>query len=231
VSISVQFTKAAAYMPDPARSRAVITEEDKVMAMADPPYPVRLHCKPWMDGQTAGFTLFYGYLTTITVVGLGKGEFRVKNLEQLKVESRVDNIIMPLIGGYFGIPATGYTFLTEPGYVSLLLPATHAPDGLELVPGILETDWYPLEMPVVFKAPPEGSTITLDYKMEIARLVPVPRQEELVLAPMNESDLALMLERRERYLEERGQYAGKVVQMEVLKQSYKKWAAQYRRNL
>ena len=226
----IQFTKAAAYIPDPVRSRPFITAEDKALAAEDPPYPVRLHCKPWMDGQSVGWTLFYGYLTSITVVGLENGEFHVENLEQLKAESQVENIIMPLVGGYFGIPATGYTFLTQPSYISLILPATHAPPGLQLEPGIIETDWYPLEMPAVFKVPPPGEAVTLDYKMEIARLVPIPRLEAMTLTPMAEDNLTALIERRQQYIEERGKYHGKTVQMGVIKQSYKKWSAEFRRN-
>lgn len=227
----IQFTKAAEYIPDPVRSRPVITEEDKALAAEDPPYPVRLHCKPWMDAQAVGWTLFYGYLTPVTVIGLEDGDFRVENLEQLQAESQVDNIIMPLVGGYFGIPATGYTFLTSPGTVSLILPATHAPPGLQLEPGIIETDWYPLEMPAVFKVPSPGESVTLDYKMEIARLVPIPRLEEVTLMPMLEDDLAALMDRRQTYIEERGKYHGKTVQMGVIKQSYKKWSAEFRRQL
>jgi hypothetical protein len=228
----IQFTKAAEYIPDPVRSRPVISEKDRILAAADPPYPVRLHCKPWMDGQAVGWTLFYGYLTPITVVGLGNNEFYVDNLEQLKAESQVENIIMPLVGGYFGIPATGYTFLTEPGIISLILPAPHAPLGLLLEPGIIETDWYPLEMPVVFKVPPEGERVTLDYKMEIGRLVPIPRLEAMTLTEMTEANHIALLERRQTYIEERGKYHGMTVQMGgVIKQSYKKWSAEYRRKL
>jgi hypothetical protein len=225
----IQFTKAAAYIPDPVRSRPLITDEDKALAAEEPPYPVRLHCKPWMDAQSLGWTLFYGYLTPITIAGLENGEFRVENLEQLKAESQIENIITPLVGGYFGIPATGYTFLTEPGYISLILPSPQAPPGLQLEPGIIETDWYPLEMPAVFKVPPPGQSVTLDYKMEIARLVPIPRLEEMTLSPMTEEDLAALLERRRQYIEERGKYHGKTVQMGLIKQSYKKWSAEYRR--
>ena len=226
----IQFTKAAAYIPDPVRSRPLITDQDKALAAVDPPYPVRLHCKPWMDGQSVGWTLFYGYLTSITIVGLSDGGYHVENLEQLQAESQVDNIIMPLVGGYFGIPATGYTFLTQPGYISLILPPTNPPPGLELEPGIIETDWYPLEMPAVFKVPPAGESVTLDYKMQIARLVAIPRLEKMTLRPIAEDDLTELMERRQRYIEERGKYHGKAVQMGgVIKQSYKKWSADYRR--
>lgn len=227
----IQFTKVADYIPDPMPSRPVITAEDKALAAADPPYPIRLHCKPWMDAQSVGWTLFYGYLTSITVTGLGDGDFHVENLEQLQAESRVDNIIMPLVGGFFGIPATGYTFLTQPGYISLILPAPQAPPGLQLESGIIETDWYPLEMPAVFKVPPKGESVTLDYNMAIARLVPIPRLAKITMTPMAEDDLAMLLERRQKYMEERGKYHGMTVQMGgVIKKSYHKWSAEFRRH-
>lgn len=229
----IQFTKAAAYIPDPVRSQPIITEEDKGLAGENPPHAVRLFCKPWMDSQSVGWTLFYGYLTSITVVGLGEGEYRVENLAQLKAESQVDNIIMPLVGDRFGIPATGYTFLTKPGFISLILPPTNPPPGLEVEPGIIETDWYPMEMPLVFKTPAAGESITLDYKMEIARIVPIPRLERMKMSPIAEDDLAELLERRDRYLEERGKYHSMTVQKgdqtAVMKNSYKKWSARYHR--
>jgi hypothetical protein len=84
-------------------------------------------------------------------------------------------------------------------------------------------------MPAVFKVPPTGESVTLDYKMEIARLVPIPRLEKMTLTPMAENDLDALMERRRQYIEERGQYHGKAVQMGVIKQSYKKWSAEYRR--
>jgi hypothetical protein len=225
----IQFTKAAVYFPDPVKSRPLITDEDKALAAEKPPFPVRLYCKPWMDGQVVGWTIFYGYLTSITVIGMADGNYEVENLAQLQAESQIENVIIPLIGGFFGIPATGYTFLTQPGYISLMLPANNPPPGLELEPGIIETDWYPLEMPAVFKIPPEGQSITLDYKMEIARIVPIPRLEEMSLNPMTEKDLEKLLERRQQYIKERGNYHGKAVQMGVIKQSYQKKSAEIRR--
>jgi hypothetical protein len=84
-------------------------------------------------------------------------------------------------------------------------------------------------MPAVFKIPPEGQSITLDYKMEIARIVPIPRLEEMSLNPMTEKDLEKLLERRQQYIKERGNYHGKAVQMGVIKQSYQKKSAEIRR--
>ena len=232
----IQFTKAAVYIPDPVRSKPPITDKDKALAAEEPPWAVRLFCKPWMDTQSVGWTIFYGYLTSITIVGLGNGQYRIENLEQLQAESKVDNIFMPLAGvDLVGIPATGYTFLTQPGYISMILPPNNPPPGWVVEPGVIETDWYPMEMAVVFRVPPEGESITLDYKMEIARIVPIPRLERMKMTPMTEENLAELMERRERYIEERDKFHGKPARADhgpvVLKQSYNKWSLDFRRNL
>ncbi len=227
----IQFTKVAAYIPDPIRSRPVITDQDRALAAYDPPYPGRIFCKPWTDAQLVGWTIFYGYLTPITVVGLGKGEFRVDNIETLRAESQLESVLISQAGGYFAFPATGYTFFTEPGYICLILPATQPPPGAELVPGVLETDWFPLEMPAVYKVPDEGKTITFDYKMELARVVPIPRLDNVNLTPMGEAEMTALMARRQQYLDEWEQTAGRAVHGTTIKQRYKKWSAEFRRRL
>jgi hypothetical protein len=54
----------------------------------------------------------------------------------------------------------------------------------------------------------------------------------MTLTEMTEDNHIALLERRQTYIEERGKYHGMTVQMGgVIKQSYKKWSAEYRRKL
>ncbi|HSH05927.1 MAG TPA: hypothetical protein VLL52_25655 [Anaerolineae bacterium] len=228
----LKFSKAMGYLPDPERSRPYITDEEKELGTATPAHPVPFHCKPWMDEQSLGWTLFYGYLTPITIIGLGDGQIQVENFKKLQAESQVKDIVKRFFSGrHVGIPATGYSLLTEPNWVSLMLPPTHPPAGYELVSGVLETDWYPLETPVLFRLPAKGVEIKLEYKTELARVVPMPRRRESAVAvEMSGEEHEALLERRAAYLRALEETEGKpLVSGAQLKQIYHKWSAERRR--
>ncbi len=173
----LKFAKAAPYFPDPARAKPNITDEDRQRAAGSPPHAVPFHCKPWVDGGSIGWTLFYGYVTPVTITNPGAGKIQVENLPRLAGESNQPRIIEQFARDHFGI-GSGYTLKTEPGHMSLLLPASHPPPGLEAVPGVIETDWYPRQVFLVFRVPPPGTRIFLDHKMELARVVVVPRETQ-----------------------------------------------------
>ena len=124
-----------------------------------------------------GWTLSYGYLTPITLTGGEAGRLEVENLEQLTKETGQPHIIDQFAPEHFGI-GSGYTLWTPPGYVSLILPPANPPGNLSLVTGVIESDWYPLQLFLVFQRPAAGDQIRLDYGMALAQVVIVPRQEE-----------------------------------------------------
>ncbi len=197
----LKFAKSAPYIPDPARSRPFVTPEQRAQGNATPPHVVPFHCKPWVDGQTAGWTLFYGYLTSVTIVGQENGRITIHNLEQLSRETNQSRVIDQFSAGHFGI-GSGYTLKTPPGLVSLLLPATQSPTGLEAQIGLVETDWYPRQLFLVFKVPAPGTEIRLDYKAELARVVIVPRHEGWEAQPMTETEWQELQTEEARYLAE-----------------------------
>ncbi|HNB54057.1 MAG TPA: DUF6065 family protein, partial [Anaerolineales bacterium] len=172
----LKFAKAAPYMPDPARSRPNISDEDRTRATEVPPQVVPFQCKPWLDGQAVGWTLFYGYVTPIGILGVGEGKIEVENLFQLTRETNQERVVDQFARGHFGI-GTGYTLRTPPGFVSLILPPSTPPPGLETVSGVIETDWYPRSLFLVFRTPEKGVRLSLDYKMELARVVVIPRMD------------------------------------------------------
>jgi hypothetical protein len=124
-----------------------------------------------------GWTLSYGYLTPITIAGGEDGRIAVENLAQLAQETGQPRIVDQFAPGHFGL-GSGYTLWTPPGYVSLILPAAEAPGNLELVTGVIESEWYPLQLFLVFRLPAAGAQISLDYGMPLARVVVAPRQED-----------------------------------------------------
>ena len=225
----LKFAKSAPYIPDPARSRPFITEQDKERAAQDPPAAVPFHCKPWVDGQTVGWTLFYGYLTSVTVVGLGNGRIEVRNLEQLAQETNQPRVIDQFAHGHFGL-GSGYTLQTPSGFVSMLVPATQSPSGLQALTGVIETDWYPRQLFLVFKAPPAGMEIVLDYKAELARVVVIPRHEGLEAQPLTDAELAVVQEQEAAYLAEEKSTPTRwtAASGDSFTHLYKTWANRYR---
>ena len=197
----LKYAKAAPYIPDPERSRPLITDLDKERAAHQPPYPVPFHCKPWTDGQNIGWTLFYGFLTPITIVGLGDGRAEIENKETLAKETNQKRVGDHFAPGYVGL-AVGYTLKTPPGFVSLILPATRPPEHLETVPCVIESDWYPRQIFLLFHAPAAGVRVPLDYKDELARVIVVPRHETFEATPMSTEEIEEVERSQAAYLEE-----------------------------
>jgi hypothetical protein len=190
----LQFTKSLPYLPDLARPRPLITEQDKARAAAEPPWPVPFHCKPWVDGQTIGWTLVYGYRTAVTLRQSGEGGVIVENGEQLDEErGRSDTIALTEEGVRL---ETGYSLCTPAGLVALLIPANRPVAGLQLEVGWLETEGQYRPVSLVFGVS-AGVAITLAAGVELARVVLIPRPESLGAARPLEGEALMALRERE----------------------------------
>ena len=221
----LKFAKAVIYLPDPVRSKPLITDEHRAKAAESPPHPVPFHCKPWVDGQTIGYTIFYGFLTPIEIVGLPGGRVHVENAEALFAEARVTNQTESFAPGFFSF-STGYTFKTEPGMVCLMMPPTKPPAGFEMLTAVVETDWFPKEVFVAVKVPPEGERIQLEFGMELARIVVVPRMDSAEITPMSPEEVATIRERETAYREDEATTDSKwaAATGDTFTHVYKQWA-------
>ena len=197
----LKFAKSVPYIPDPIRSKPLISDHHKELASQEPPFAVPHHCKPWVDGQSLGWTLSYGFFTDITIHGLPNGKIKVDNLDQLAREAQQAKVVDQFARGHFGI-SSGYTFSTPNGILSLILPTDHAPENLNLVTGVIESDWYPRQIFLVFQSPPEGVSIHLEYQQPIAKVVLVPRHEGISAEPVTSSELEKLNASRDEYLKE-----------------------------
>ena len=199
--IFLKFAKSTPTLPDPARARPPITAEDRERAATVPPHAVPFHCKPWVDGQTLGWTLFYGFITPITITAGADGKLEVENIDQLRRETNQPKIVDQFARDHFGI-GSGYTLRTPPGVSTLILPGTQPPAGLHALTAVVETDWYPRRLFLVFRVPPPGVRINLDHNVELARVLPVPAHDRLALAPLSADEQAELDAARAAYLEE-----------------------------
>ncbi|MCB8946275.1 MAG: hypothetical protein H6658_21220 [Ardenticatenaceae bacterium] len=225
----LKFAKSVAYLPDPVRSRPHITDDDKTKAAATPPAAVPFHCKPWLDGQSVGWTLFYGYLTAVTITVGENGRIHIPNLPTLARETNQPNIIQQFAASHFGL-GLGYTLQTPPGFVSLLLPSPQAPAGLTALTGIVETDWYPRQIFAVFQVPPPGITIQLDYQTPVVRVVVIPRHEQMDIRPLTETEQTALAQREATYLAEEAVSPSRWVDEagNSFTHLYKQWSAKFR---
>ncbi len=196
--MELRYSKQLPYIPDPARSRPLVTAAHRTAAAATPPAVVPFHCKPWLDGQTIGYTLFYGYASPITIHGQADGTVQIDGLELLQRETGNSLVVDQFSAGYFTI-VPGYGLETDHGWVSLLLPATRPPAGLSALTGVLETDWYPRDLFLVYTAPPAGVAVALRHGDELARVVVVPRADRAALRPMTAAEHADRVTRRAAY--------------------------------
>ena len=184
----LKFNKFALYCPDPAPAKPLITEAHRARAAATPPEIVPFHCKPWLDGQQVGYTIFYGFLTAIVVRNVA-GQLVVDNLEQLTQEFNGNSPIDQFDRDHFLIDP-GLVLKTQPGQVSLIIPPNHPPSFLQPLTAIIETDWYPKPFLLVFRLPEEGQVLRLDYGAELVRVVVMPRPQRTAALPMDDTDLA-----------------------------------------
>lgn len=202
--MQLRYGKHHIYTPDLVRPKPVMSDEHKAMAAEKPPWPVPGHCKPWLDGQTAGWTVTYGYLSPITIVGLGDGQIRVENGAQLVAETQNKHVVHQLAPGFFTI-SPGYTLRTEAGFGVMHLPAVDAPLGLELVTGFVETDWHTRPCFMVFHAPPAGTEIHLKYKTPIAQVAVMPYPALTTAVVMSDDELDQINADFKTYLKESDQ--------------------------
>ncbi|MBK8430584.1 MAG: hypothetical protein IPL28_04550 [Chloroflexi bacterium] len=172
----LKFAKYAPYMPDIAPARPHITAEERARAAAVPAEAVPFHCKPWLDGQSIGYTICYGYLSPITITSPAPDQLEVQGGEQATRERQGNPIAQTFAQGHFGL-GSGYTLQTPPGTVCLIVPANNPPPHLQLVMGLVETSWYPKPLFLVYQLPPQGVAIALDYKMELARVLVIPQPQ------------------------------------------------------
>lgn len=191
----LRFTKSLPYLPDLARPRPFITEVDKARAAADPPFPVPFHCKPWMDGQTIGWTLFYGYRTAVYLHRLGGGEVVVANGAQLDEERGRPGTLT--ISGDRVRLETGYVLGSPAGLASLLIPANRPVMGLRLELACLETEEQYQPVSLVFRVVNDVEAV-LAAGVELARVVLVPRPAEPA-RPLAGAELAALHERAANY--------------------------------
>lgn len=197
----LKYAKSVSYLPDLRRSRPFIQDEDRARAAKNPPEPVPFHCKPWVDAQSLGWTIPYGFLTAIEIVGLGEGRISVANIATLQGESNQPRIVDQFAPGHFGI-GCGYSLHTPPGLISLLLPANDPPPNLDLVSGVIESDWYPRQIFLVCRSPAKGKKIYLDREMPLARVVLVPRHEGLDATQLDEPEAEEIAAREAAYVAE-----------------------------
>lgn len=225
----LKFAKSVPYLPDPVRSRPLVTAVDRERGSADLPHAVPYHCKPWVDGQTVGWTLYYGFLTPISITGRADGGIKVENLEMLARETQQPEIVSHFAQEHFGI-GSGYTLQTPPGFVSLIIPATQPPAGLEALTAVIETDWYPRQLFLVFRVPPPDAQILLDRGMELARVVVIPRPEQLEAQPFTADELAEINELQQQYLDEEKTTPGRwtAASGDEFTHLYKQWSARFR---
>lgn len=192
----LRYSKSLPYLPDLARPRPNVTEQDKARAAADPPLPVPFHCKPWLDGQTIGWTLFYGYQTTVRLRRSAGERPVAENLAQLDEESgRADTVI--LSDGSLRL-ATGYSFGSPAGLVTLLMPANRPVAGLSLEVACLDTEQQYRPVSLVFRMAAEGE-VCLTAGVELARAVLIPRHESLQAQSLTGEELAALQQREADY--------------------------------
>lgn len=174
MAFMLRFGKALPYLPDPQRLPAAAPGSPDLV----PGWQI------WDSGEPFGWTLFYGYLTTIAVTADDAGGLIVENAAELVRETGQPRVLDQFAPGHFGL-ACGYILRTPSGLRSLILPAANPHPGLQIVTGLVETDWYPRQLFLVFQMPERGRRITLARGDELARVVLVAQGDGTAAEPAN----------------------------------------------
>lgn len=167
------------YMCDlgPAPALAARRPEDlppEIRHLRRPPASPR-HCKPWVDAMSLGWSLPFAHPGSLEVRRASDGGVVASWLDPGSRSRPVP--ASNFADGYFGL-ATGYAFRTPPG-IGLLVTALpmNQSGPQQIVPGLVETDWYPKPLFVVLEAPALDGSLRFSWGDPIAWLIPVPTKE------------------------------------------------------
>lgn len=229
----LRYWKKEIYFPKLRRPKLQVSAEDQALARQEHPPALPQHCKPWVDGQTVGWEVAYGFLSPITIRGLGGGKFDVDGAQQLNAEAG-QSTIDSFADGYLGL-AISYWLQTPEGFASLILPPTSGPPGWAPLSAIVETDWYPRPIFLVNPIPPEGVEITLDFDQPLARVVVIPYAGNLRggVEQMSQDEIEALNTLEETYLFE-AINAGRLWESASglkFSHQYKNWSGKHHRRL
>ena len=194
----LKFIKTSPYIPDPQPAKTAISAEDALRARQSPPEVVPMHCKPWLDAQKLDWTLFYGYISPIQISADQAGRLQVDGLDELARETGQARVVDQFAQGHFGL-GCGYTLITPPKFDSLILPANQSPANLRALTAVIESDWYPQQLFLVFEVPNPGEKIQLDHGDPLARVVVMPRQSLSQAQPASPDEIERIKVQREAY--------------------------------
>ncbi|MGH2537593.1 MAG: hypothetical protein ACRDHL_09390 [Candidatus Promineifilaceae bacterium] len=207
-----------------------MTEADRQRAAEQPPHPVPFHCKPWLDGQSAGWTLLFGYRAGVTLRAGGDGRLDIVNKEALAAEAG-GLPIRPLAAGQFFEIVTSYRLSTEPSEVCLLIAANRPPTGLELAPSLWEANRPGEQLRLAFRWPAAGSQVALDAESELARVILLQRRHHRVSRALAAAEQEALNAREAAYLaaEQATPSRWQAANGETFTHLYKEWSARLRR--
>jgi uncharacterized protein DUF6065 len=200
------YSKLRPYYPDVERLRALPSSLDKELAQLDRPPALPWQCKPWLDAARHGFLLRYPYEAPLRVSGAddGRPDFLY---EEHGTSARAGGpAISAFAPSHFSMRA-GYRFRTPAPYSLLTARLPTASDGPHVVPGVVETWWYPRPLFVVFENPKPGEQYVLSAGDPICALVPVIL-EPLAAREMTADEVQVVVAEDERYKRESAVISG-----------------------
>lgn len=183
---------------------------DQMRQQAVERIPAPQHCKPWIDGQSAGLVLRWPFERTLIQFVANWREIGGSLIEHedgpvMKVTPDDANVARFAPNHFSLLPL--YVFKTPPNtglYVTGLPHTYNSPIPQScVVRGVLETDWYPSPPFFVFETLHVGTTasIILEYGDPLCLLIPVvlnPKATE-----MSTDEVSAMLEDHGRYQAEK----------------------------
>src|SRR5260370_19126840 len=170
--MQIRYAPLGRDFPPLSRVKPGVPGGQRKLARAIPRPALPAYCKRWLDGNSYGLLLTFPYQVLLTVTGAADGLADVQMVPE-QAPSLVQMPATPFARGYFGL-ATGYRIATDPGigvYTNILPDGYSAKPGL--VPGLVETWWYPFPLFLVFHAPDPGATLSFAFGDPLCGLRPV----------------------------------------------------------
>lgn len=145
------------------------------------------HCKPWIDAQTLGLELHWPWNFSL-VVGNVDGKLTChREYTRGGVEPKPDDLSQ-FADGHYGV-SSYHQLLLPDGYDGLILPhprsySDNANNMPDIIPGVLQMDWWPHIFFIVAKIPKPGEKQVWAAGQPFAQVVPYKR-EETSIRPMS----------------------------------------------
>jgi hypothetical protein len=228
--MKIKYSPLFSSFPPLERLKPSISADDRQAARLSPPPALPQHCKPWVDANSYGLLIRFPYKVRLSL-SIDSSGSTVVTFKPAGAQLVYKKIVQTSFSRtHFGLDC-GYLFKTDPGIglYTGTLPSGYEQKG-RLLPGLVETWWYPKNLFLVHALPSPRETLVFEEGDPLCVLMPV-LCENIEGELMTPEEVLETTERRSamsRYLEHHPELRWTSAEGETFSHIYKVFSKNYR---